>query len=179
MDDYVPRDAALYRDLISNALRNDGSFNDRLDLFYNGDWQPIYVNVRDGSLSLFKQDLISNEIVYILDRDRFITLMESTSGIIYDFARFLYYDDIERILNANRDLLDGRFFLHVPRDSDRGYIPFVIYRESDNDSFHIIQPDIDGVIRLPYSLEDLVIEESGYESVSSFIYNNIGAVEFL
>ena len=50
MDDYVPRYSSNYRDVISNALCDGGSFNDRLDLFYNGDWQPIYVNVRDNIL---------------------------------------------------------------------------------------------------------------------------------
>lgn len=170
MDLDEQRPADDFRDRISNALRGDGYFNDRIDLLYNGGWQPLYVEASETGLTLFKKSIYGdNTISYIMLNNMFTFVIESTEDIIYDLARFLDYEQIENILNLNRNQLASRHIQYVFTDEDKGFIPFIVFRVSNQDEFYINQPDANGDIHIDRETLENLLDLTEYDDINDFL----------
>jgi len=121
----------------------DGLFGSTVKLNYNGDIQPISVSVREGKISIEKDNPIYPDlhgykiennklsIYQELDED---ALDEFTEQLVYDLARLLEPSWLENILNINKDLLTPEFVLSIYEDPNRGYVHrMIVYRDGGSD----------------------------------------------
>lgn len=169
MDNREERYSVFYRDQIVDALNKQQFFDDVIDLVGNGDVESIYVYVSQNGLTLFKMSPYKQDVSYIMVNDRFTKLVDGIYNVIYDFARFLSYEQIERILNINKDRFPSRYLEIIDEDEDRGYIPMLVYRKYEEDNFHVMKPDYTGKIPLSSKIVESLLDASEYDDVETLL----------
>lgn len=126
---------SLHRHDIEHAISNKGSYDHRLYCSMNGDWWPIFIQVKDGILT----------IPEICLKDGVLAL-QSIEQCIYILARLITPSQIQDLLTANKNQIAETSYVNlIPENEDRGYVPFLIYKAGSDDTFHIIEPNEDGV----------------------------------
>lgn len=152
-----------YRQQIEDALKGKGDFIDTVDLFYNGDAQPLFVRAVKDKLSLYKET--ENGIEYLMHKNRF-SKSSNLKNVYHDLARFLTGKRLEWVLNLNRTLLEDRVFLIIPEDKNRGFEFVVILRnKKQDDYFRVCQADMRGMVFTPLSYAQNLIDLTEFGSV--------------
>lgn len=162
------RFADKYRSNISKALNSDKlHIVDTFDLFRNGNIEHVQIDASRNGLSLYKKSS------YTMIDNVFTNVDCDIEEIIYDLATFLQYKDIERILNLNLEIIPSKYYQIISTDEDRGYISFVLYRDSERCNLYL--PDKNDKIKLSSTMIQDIADFFKIDSIDDLLeeYDNL------